>query len=93
MNKITDKTHCLVTRNLGKIWLTENQANQVKQMIVTGKQAIVIGSDVIMQNDIAGLVSGDRIAELDHEKRGEWKCKYNQWHAKGEQCGHDGKHN
>lgn len=89
--KLTDKTHCLVTRSLGKIWLTKNQAQQVKQLILQDKQTILLGEDIIMKSDITGLVSSERIAQLDHEKRGDWKCKYDQWHQRGEQCGHDGK--
>lgn len=92
MKEITDKTYCLVTRSLGKIWLTENQAKQIKQLILQDKQTIVLGDNLIMKNDIAGLVTGEHINSLDKEKRGMWKCKYDKWHSKNEECGHDGKH-
>lgn len=93
---ITDKTYCLVTRSLGKIWLTKSQAIQVKNMIITDKQTIIIGDNLVMKNDIAGMLTGADLEamqeEKQREKRGEWKCKHDRWHQRGEQCGHDGKH-
>lgn len=88
---LTDKTHCLVTRNIGKFYITKIQANKVKEAITKDVKIITIDDSIIMVNDIVGIVTGEQIKDLEHKRMGEWKCKYNQWHQRGEQCGHDGK--
>ncbi len=85
---ITDKTHVIQTRSLGRHWVTENQAAQVKAAIVTNLNFIEIEGNLIMVSDIAGIVSAAQIEELDQIKRGDWKCKYNHWHQKGNTCAH-----
>lgn len=92
-SEITDKTHVLVTRSLGNIYVTEIEANALTVTIASGKaKHVVIGGDLIMLNDVAGITSGETIRNLEKKKQGQWQCKYDRWHEKNDQCGHDGNH-
>lgn len=86
---LTDKIYRLIT-SVGIYNLTEIEKNKLVKSL--DAQYIQIDGDIIMTHQIRGIVHGDRLLDLDKIKKGEWKCKYDQWHTKGEQCGHDGKH-
>lgn len=90
MKEISDKTHVLQTRSTGRYYLNQQQADAISGMLSQEQPQDFIRVDghLLASNDITGIVSGDQIAALDHTKKGDFKCKYEYWHARGETCAH-----
>lgn len=91
MNEITDKTKVLLYRG-GKYYLNDTQATTIQEAIKQGGSYIEIEGDLIMINSVIGVISTSKYIEQEKIKRGEWQCKYGEWHERNQQCGHDGIH-
>jgi len=90
MNKLTDKTHCLLTRDKGQFWMTEERANSVKNLLSNNKPEFIdLDGEYIRTFHITGIYTAERMADLTHRQNGEWLCDHGYWHAKFEQCGID----
>lgn len=87
--QLSDKTHVVTTRQGGRFYVTAKQANNVKMLLSGGGQGfVVVGESLIRVDDVNGVLTGEDIENADHQKRGEWKCKYDKWHERGQGCGH-----
>lgn len=88
MNEITDKTQVVTTRSTGNYYVTVEQAEKVIAAMSDKSAVIRLDGNAIATNDITGVVSGERIRELDRKKQGDFECSYGHWHQRGEKCGH-----
>jgi hypothetical protein len=90
MNKeITTKNKCLLTREGIEIWVDENQAEKISQLISTAKEnkLIEIEGETISVNSISGIYSAEKIYELRKKKQGMWQCeKCGRWHNRYDIC-------
>lgn len=92
MNELTNKTKVVVTRSLGNFYVTEDQAKRVERSMSDKTSIIKIDGNVIASNDIAGVVEGEAIRNLDRKKHGDWLCEtHNNWIPKGKSCGYCGR--
>lgn len=89
-SELTDKTHCVVTRSAGRYYVNKIRFESITA-IITNPEAprfLDIDGDLIALSDIASVVEAAKIVELDHTKHGDWKCKYDYWHERGQSCAH-----
>jgi len=91
--EITDKTKCLLTREGIEIWINDNQAEAISQLILIAKdnKLIDVEGETISVNSISGIYSAQKIEELRRRKQGQWQCEYcKRWHNRNEECGCQG---
>ena len=92
MNNITNKTHVVVTRNLGVFYITEHQSDILKknQSLPFNHQnrmpSVEIDDVHISSSNIIGIMSASKWSDISREKNGEWKCQSGNWHNKFEKC-------
>jgi hypothetical protein len=81
-----------VTRNLGRLLLTPDQAAQVKSKLLdSSTKAVLVEGNLIMVSDIQGVVNGSQLRDADRVKGGDWKCqKHGNWIPRGNKCGYCG---
>ena len=96
-NEITKKLVCIVMRNNVEIWVEEERIESLRKALPLLKEHKFIGIDDEMLNtaDIVGIFSAQTMEDTTRRKNGQWQCKYNYWHERGEQCAHEelGKYN
>jgi len=87
MNKqITDKIYCILLRSGIRIWVDKLKSIELTAQIRGGGNLFEIEGQVVNKSDISGIFTADKIDELDKEKRGMWKCKFNVWHNRYDIC-------
>ena len=47
-----------------------------------------INGEIVSTKDIVGIFTPQAIEDTIRRKNGQWQCKYNYWHERGEQCAH-----
>ena len=93
MNEITTKTKCILLRNGIEIWIDNDQAEKISQLISVAKEnkLIDIEGETISVNSIDGIFSADKIYEQRKRKAGQWQCEHcKRWHTRFEECGCQG---
>jgi hypothetical protein len=85
---ITDKTFVLMTKRGYRIWLTPQQANAIKIVLLRGEKFISVDDFFFNSQDISFILPASEIDREDRIKKGEWQCQYGYWHSKNEECGH-----
>ena len=89
MNEISTKNYVMYLIGGDKHFLTEQEAEAVKDAIKRGDKYIDLGTTFFATNQFAKLVSGADFKESEHIKQGEWKCQRHKiWIPKGMQCGY-----
>jgi len=89
MNKaLSTKNYVLVLSDRSKFFLNKEEAELVKEAIRNDVKYIEIGESIVMTFSISRLVTGAEYEEVERVKRGEWKCRYNEWHERNQECGH-----
>jgi len=93
MKELMKAQSCIILRNGMQIWIDTDKTDilQDKLQTITGSKFIKVENKTINSADITGIFPAADLDEFIRIKRGEWKCKKGQWHAKGEQCA--GHHN
>jgi hypothetical protein len=91
---ITNKTICLGLAGGNKTYLTADQYRELKAKLKAGADFIILGEGtpdekLISKHSIMFTTNASDIEQNDKVKKGEWKCQYGYWHAKGQECGHD----
>lgn len=70
-----------------EIWIDEDKADKVMSYLQTQKTGFgTIESRLINLVEIEGIFSPVDLEELSYRKQGMWKCKFNCWHNKNEDC-------
>lgn len=86
MRTLTDKTWFIYYKGF-QIWINDEQAQQVRKLMLAGNQYLDIDGRMIKLDEVA-LLKGEDNDRAEKLRRGDWKCEYGYWHAKGDQCGH-----
>jgi len=93
MNNLpTNKTKCLLTKQGIEIWISNDQAIKISQLMNMGDHKnIDIEEEIVSIHNIEGIFNADRIYEQRKRKAGQWQCEYcKRWHSKFEECGCQG---
>ena len=85
---LSTKNYVLVLFDKSRFFLDESEAERAKSALKGGAKYIEIGDSLVMSSAISRLVSGENYDEGEKIRRGEWKCQYDEWHTRGQQCGH-----
>ncbi len=91
--EITNKTKCVLTGTGMEIWISEEQAHNISELInrKTGVQIIELEDCLISINDIKGIYPAQYIYDNRKRRAGMWQCdSCERWHKKGEECGCEG---
>lgn len=88
MNEITKNLVCVVIRNGVQIWIENDKAETLKNLLnrKDKPQFVEFENDYINTNDISGIFSALSMEEVNRRKNGQWKCERNSWHDRGEKC-------
>ena len=88
MNEITNKTYCIITNYGNKLYITEEQYQNIFKNFDNVESIKIKNQGIINKKYIVMIARASEIEEDDKKRNGMWKCEYNYWHPKGEQCGH-----
>ena len=84
---ITKKQKCLYMRNQIEIWIDEDRCTELENALTSNPRAIVkFEGRVLNTVDIVGIFLPADLEDLKKRNRGMWKCKYNFWHTKNDNC-------
>ncbi|NCD07234.1 MAG: hypothetical protein EOL97_14060 [Spirochaetia bacterium] len=88
MNEITKQQKCIKMRNNISIWIDEEVADKIEESLKQGNSGrfIKVEGNLLNVVDITGIYTPKALDEYTREKNGEWKCKYGNWHKKGQEC-------
>lgn len=91
MNELTlSGMQKVVLRNGTELPLTSEQGTRLQSLlcdVMTSHKFIGVGENTINTADIVGVFQADELEEFSRKKNGQWQCKYDTWHDKGEECG------
>lgn len=91
--ELSNKTKCVGLDGGIKVFLTENEYNELKNKLKAGADVVIISEGTPNEKIVSkysfryAINSGDMDIN-QKEKQGEWKCQYGYWHKRGEECGH-----
>ena len=88
--EITKKQKCIVMRNGAEIWVEEEVANQLNQVLsnLVSSKFIIIGERTLNTADITSILPAKDMEDITRRKNGQYQCGYGHWHEKGDQCSH-----
>jgi hypothetical protein len=83
---ITTKRFTMILKDGSRFFLDDREAEAIKQAVKGGSNYLEIGDSLISIHDFSRLVGSENYEQANREKRGEWKCKYGNWHGKFDTC-------
>lgn len=91
---IVKKLYCVTTRDGMEIWISEEKKEKLELILNDLKTSKLIGIEDIYSGevetpnsvDISGIYSAAAMEDKIKRKNFQWKCKYNNWHGRGEKC-------
>ncbi len=86
--EITNKTYCIITNYGNKLYITEEQYNNISKNFGEMEHIEIAGQGIVNKKYIVMIAKASEIKKDDRERKGEWKCQYGHWHKRGEKCGH-----
>lgn len=86
--EVSKKLQCIVMRNGIKIWVEYERLQKLQEVLasITGSKFIKFDDQIINTADITGIYNAPVLEDWQREKNGEWKCRLNNWHQRGEKC-------
>lgn len=90
--QISKRLMCIFIRGGLEIWAEEDKIKNLQQILRTvGKESkfIELEGETINTADITGIFYAKTMEDLTRRKNGMWKCRWNYWHNRGEQCACD----
>ena len=90
--EITNKTKCLLTKQGIEIWIDDNQAEKISELINKSDVKIFeIEGQTISVWSVEGIFDADYVYRQRKTKAGMWQCEFcKRWHPKFEECGCQG---
>lgn len=88
MKELSTKRFVLILKDGSKFFLDEKEAEIVKQAVKNGLTYLEVGDSLISIYSFSRIVGSENYEEAEKIRRGEWKCRYGEWHEKGQECGH-----
>lgn len=88
MNELTNKTHVIVTRQMGIFYVDSTRAEKIVNLMNSNNPPRIFKIDE-SYIELAGITGVDTAARYEEQKKvknGEWKCHSGNWHTKFEQC-------
>ncbi len=85
MNEISKKQKCIVMRVGAELWVDEDKLSVLEGLMETQK-FIKIDGNLIAVSDILGIYKPEEMEDVTKRKNGMTKCRYGNWHDRGEQC-------
>jgi len=80
---IAKKQKCLLMRNDIEIWIDEDRAGEIENVLIDNPRAIVKFEGRLLNSvDIVGIFLPADLDDLKRRKQGQWKCKHGNWQAK-----------
>lgn len=88
MNELSKDLRCIFIRNGVEIWIEAERVERIKELLLHSQNSKFFEIDGKFVNvaDIVGIFTAKDMEEMTRRKNGEWKCKYNRWHARGNKC-------
>ncbi len=71
-----------------EIWIEDDKIQNLKKvlMITEKSKFIELDNEVINSADILGVFNANTMENKSRRRDGQWKCKWNYWHNRGEKC-------
>jgi Mg2+/Co2+ transporter CorC len=90
MNELSKKLMCIQMRSQVELWLEAEKSEKLQEILqtITGSKFVRFEGRTINTADIVGIFTALDMEELTRRKNGEWKCQYNFWHPRKEDCEH-----
>ena len=87
-NEITNLQLCIVMRSGHEVWVDNNKSGQLKNILlnITGSKFIELGDEMFNTADVVGIFNPKTMGDLIRRRKGEWQCKYGEWHGLKEIC-------
>lgn len=86
--EISKNLQCILIRGDIEIWLENKRIENLKRELETlnENRFVEVDGSVINTADLVGIFSAEKMEEKTRRKNGEWRCKYGEWHSRGEKC-------
>ena len=90
MNKELSKNLMCIKIGEIEIWAEVEKIKHIISILSdkNAPQFIQVEDEIINRSYITGIFKAKTMEDLTRRKNGYWKCKWNYWHAKNEQCAH-----
>ena len=88
--EITKELMCIKVREGMEVWVEKEKIENLIAMLInhrTGK-FIKVEGELINTVDVVGIFTAETMEDITRRKNCQWKCLYNFWHSKGEECAH-----
>ena len=88
MNELSKSLVCIQMRSGVEIWIEQNKAGSLQEILdrANSSKFIHFENQTINTADIVGIFTASTMEQHTRRKNGEWLCKSNTWHGKGEKC-------
>jgi hypothetical protein len=75
-------------RNGVEIWIEKDRASNLIDQIEKRRESkfVKIDEQILNTADIVGIFDAKTMEEMTRRRNGEWLCKWNEWHNRGEKC-------
>lgn len=85
-NKLTKNLMCICLRNGIEIWEEEDKTNKLQDLLNAIQKSTFVHFEKMSINtaDIVGIFDAKTMDNYSRRKNGEWKCRENNWHEKGQ---------
>lgn len=85
-SEISKRQMVIVTR-LGTFWVDIERAENIRKIKEDDPQGIVdIDNSFISLSQVYGMLTPEKYAEYQNERRGMWQCTYKHWHPRQDNC-------
>lgn len=87
MNQLTKQLMCVKLRNGIDFWLEDERATKLKTMLLNGENRFIeMDGEIFNRADIVGVFSAKTLEAHTRKQNGQWECKHQTWHNRGERC-------
>lgn len=88
MNELAKPQMCVLLRNRVEIWIDKERAPAVERAMNTKANFDLEGS-LISASEVSGIFTPEHMEQYKRIQQGQWKCKWGEWHDRGEKCAHE----
>lgn len=85
--EISKNLMCVQIRNGIELWVEAEKAQEFQKDLVGGLKGFCqFDGQIINTADVVGIFNAQTIESFTRRKNGEWFCKSQAWHGRGEKC-------
>lgn len=78
---------CILMRSGVKVWIDTDRAAVIQKGLNNNDlKYIQVDSQTLNKVDIQGIFTPSTLVDFTYEKRGYWKCDFDRWHSKNQDC-------